>query len=240
MVHRAAAAPKIVAVLVFAFAVVATPREAFWAFGLHALLVATVAATAGISLGFMVRRLALEAPFLVFALMLPFVVGGPEVQVAGIGLSQEGLLSAWNILGKALISGAALLVLAATTTMAELLRGLERLRAPRLLVMMMGFMVRYVDVISGEFHRMSTARAARCGDERWLWRAKAWTASAGTIFIRSFERGERVHLAMLARGYTGNLPASARSFQAEVSAPWPAVAVFPLAALAIAVAAGLT
>ena len=47
---------------------------------------------------------------------------------------------------------------------------------------------------------------ARGSDPRWLWQAKATAASAGTLFIRSYERGERVYLAMASRGYEGTLP----------------------------------
>ena len=98
------------------------------------------------------------------------------------------------------------LVLAATTPVTELLTGLERLQVPRVLVAIAGFMVRYLDVIAGESARMRIARLSRGYDPRWLWQARAVAASAGTLFVRSYERGERVHLAMCARGYGGTMP----------------------------------
>jgi cobalt/nickel transport system permease protein len=67
-------------------------------------------------------------------------------------------------------------------------------------------MVRYLEVIVGEASRMRIARMSRGYDPRWLWQARAVAASAGTLFVRSFERGERVHLAMVSRGYAGTMP----------------------------------
>ena len=61
-------------------------------------------------------------------------------------------------------------------------------------------------------------------------------AGAGTLFVRSYERGERVHLAMLARGYDGSMPALHAGSTAGVG-PWVAALAVPaLAALALAVA----
>ena len=102
---------------------------------------------------------------------------------------------------------AATSVLAATTTVPELLRGLERLRVPKPIVAITGFMVRYGDVITDDMRRMKIARQSRGYDPRWLWQAEAVATSAGALFIRSYERGERVYLAMLSRGYDGALPA---------------------------------
>ena len=68
------------------------------------------------------------------------------------------------------------------------------------------FMIRYLELIAGELGRMRTAMTARGYDPRWLWQAKPIASSAGALFIRSYERGERVHAAMLARGYTGTMP----------------------------------
>ena len=115
---------------------------------------------------------------------------------------------------------AASIVLAATTPVAELLRGLERLRVPRVLVAIAGFMVRYLDVIAGEVRRMRVARLSRGHDPRWIWQARAVAASAGTLFIRSYERGERVHLAMLSRGYAGDDARCSTDHGARPAAQW--------------------
>ena len=121
-------------------------------------------------------------------------------------MSVSGLWAAWNILIKATLGLMATIVVSSTTPMADLLRGLERLHLPHAFTSIAGFMIRYLDVIAAEAQRMRVARDSRAYDPRWIWQAKAFGASAGALFIRSYERGERVYLAMLSRGYTGRLP----------------------------------
>ncbi len=204
--HRMAPQCKVATSFLFVVAVVATPREAIWAFAAYAAVLVALIAAAGLPGGVVARRLLIELPFVAFALFLPFVGQGPMVEVAGRSLSVEGLWGAWNILVKGTLGTAASIILAATTAVPELLGGLERLGLPRVITAIAGFMVRYLDVTVDEARRMAIARRSRGHDPRWLWQARATAASAGTLFIRSFERGERVHLAMVSRGYDGTLP----------------------------------
>lgn len=103
------------------------------------------------------------------------------------------------------------LTLAATTEPHDLLAGLERLRLPHLMVQIIGFMVRYLDVVTSQMSRMKVARISRGFSARNPRHWPVLARSAGALFIRSYERGERVHLAMLSRGYTGRLPADLSS-----------------------------
>jgi cobalt/nickel transport system permease protein len=73
----------------------------------------------------------------------------------------------------------------------------------------MAFMIRYGDVLSDEMRRMRVARVSRGDRANWLWQARAAASSAGALFVRSYERGERVYLAMQSRGFTGSMPSSA-------------------------------
>jgi cobalt/nickel transport system permease protein len=72
----------------------------------------------------------------------------------------------------------------------------------------MGFMVRFLEVVTTEMRRMRIARESRGFTARNPRHWPVLARSAGALFIRSYERGERVHLAMLSRGYTGKLPRS--------------------------------
>ena len=236
-VHRLAPELKIVAVFVFVLAVVATPREAFWAFAAYGTIVLAVAGLAGVPFGTLLRRLRIEVPFLGFALFLPIVGSSPRVDVLGVGLSEPGLWAAWNIVAKGTIGVAASIVLSSTTPVADLLRGLERLHLPKALTAIAGFMVRYLDVIVGEAGRMAVARQSRGYDPRWLWQARALASSAGTLFVRSFERGERVHLAMVSRGYAGAMP----DLRVQLTAPADRAlaALVPLLGVSISLVANL-
>jgi len=235
--HRLAPQAKLVALVLFVLAVVATPREAFGAFALLAALVAAVAVTGGLSLRRLARRLLIEAPFLAFAVFLPFVGHGPRTDVAGLSLSTAGLWGAWNIVAKGTLGVAASLVVASTTPVSQLLHGLERLHLPRVVTAIAGFMVRYLDVTTGELQRLSIARQSRGHDPRWIWQARAVAATAGTLFVRSFERGERVHLAMVSRGFDGTLPQLDE--QHAPASEWLACLAVPALAAAIALGAWL-
>ncbi len=218
--------------LLFVFAIVATPREAFWAYGLYVLLLVGVARLAQISPVFVARRLVVETPFLLFAVFLPLIGKGERLEVLGASLSVDGLWAAWNILIKATLGLSASILLGATTPIAEILHGLEHLHMPRIITAITAFMVRYGDVITGEMSRMKIARESRGYNPRWFWQARALAASAGTLFIRSYERGERVYLAMVSRGYSGSMPLSHEP--AVPRAQW--VAALSLPGLAVAVA----
>ena len=234
-VHRLPPQCKLAAAVLFVLAVVATPREAVWAYGGYAALLVAVVAVARVPAGFVLRRLVFETPFVLFAFLLPFIARGEQTEVLGVSLSVDGLWAAWNILAKATLGLTTTLVLAATTELPELIRGLERLRVPRPFTSIAGFMVRYADVVADEMRRMSIARRSRGHDPRWLWQARAVAASAGALFIRSYERGERVHLAMLSRGYDGSMPDPGGAGAAL--APWATALALPTLATVVAAAA---
>lgn len=231
--HRLPPQCKLLAAAAFAVAVVATPRESFWAFGVYALLLAGVAVAARVPAPFILRRMVIEVPFVLFAVAIPVIGLGERVDVLGVSLSVPGLWAAWNVLAKATLGVIASILLAATTEPRMMLLGAERLRLPRLLVQIATFMLRYMDVILDQMRRMRIARESRGFVPRDIRQAPVLAKSAGALFIRSYERGERVHLAMLSRGYTGEmpmireLPASARQ--------WGAAALLPGLAAATAV-----
>jgi cobalt/nickel transport system permease protein len=205
-VHRAPAHLKILTLLAFTLVVVATPRTWFPVFAAYLLLIVAVIGVSRVPPLYILKRTVVEVPFLVFALLLPFVANGPRTEFLGLTVSEPGLLAAWGLLVKGTLGVLASLTLAATTEPQDLLIGLERLRLPDQLVQIMAFMVRYLDLVAGEMARMKIARESRGFTAR---NPKHWPVlarSAGALFIRSYERGERVHLAMLSRGYTGKMP----------------------------------
>jgi cobalt/nickel transport system permease protein len=232
--HRLPAQCKVVAALLFVLAVVATPREQVWAFAVFAVVLGVGAMVASIPVTVLLRRLTVELPFVAFAFLLPFVAGGERVDVGPLSLSSDGLWGAWNILAKGTLGVATTVVLTATTSLPDLIRGLDRLHVPRPLIGIMTFMVRYGDVIAGEMHRMNVARMSRGHDPRWFWQARAVAHSVGALFVRSYERGERVYLAMLSRGYDGALP---RLQPPAAPGQWLAALAVPLGGALVASAA---
>lgn len=206
MVHRLAPEAKVAATFLFVLCAAITPRTAIWAFAVYGTLLAAVIAIAGIPLRFVVARLAAVLPFVVFAFLVPVIGEGERVPVLGVPLSIEGLWAMWSILAKAGVGATSSIILAGTTEVADLLKGLTRLRVPPVFVSITSFMVRYMELMADSLGRMRTAMVARGYDPRWLWQAKPIASSAGALFVRSYERGERIHAAMVARGYTGVMP----------------------------------
>lgn len=239
-VHTLPPEVKIVAALGFTAAVVSTPREAFWAFGAYALVVTSIAAVARIPAGWLAARATVVLPFLLFAALLPVIGAGPRVEVAGLTLSQEGLLGAWNIVAKATLGVASSLLLVGTTPPRDLILGLDRLRCPRALTQIATFMLRYLDVVTAEARRMRTARLSRGDDPRFLWQARGFAAGTGALFLRAYERGERVWLAMRSRGYTGRMPSAWHEAGAATVGQWTVAASLPLLTAAVAVTAVVT
>ncbi len=205
-VHRAAAHHKVLALLGFVVVVVATPKDWYPAYAAYLGLLLVVIAVSQVPPTYLAKRMVVELPFVVFAALMPFIATGPRIEVLGLSVSEAGLTSAWALLAKGTLGVLASLTLAATTEPHHLLVGLERLRLPQQLVQIMGFMVRYLDVVTDEMRRMRVARESRGFTARNPRHWPVLARSAGALFIRSYERGERVHLAMVARGYTGATP----------------------------------
>ena len=206
MVHRLPAEAKIVALVVFVLAVVATPRDVFWPFAVYALILLGVWRLARIPLSWILPRMLIEVPFLVLAVLLPFAEGGERIEVAGVSLSVSGLYAAWGIVVKGTLGVAASLTVAATTPASELPLALSRLGVPALLTSVLVLMIRYIDVLAAEASRMRMARLSRGDSPSTLHQAGAIAKGIGALFLRSYERGERVYLAMLSRGYDGTVP----------------------------------
>jgi cobalt/nickel transport system permease protein len=236
-IHRLAPEVKIAASVAFTVAVVLTPREAFWAFGVYAALLALPVLLARVPFGWLARRSTIEVPFVLLALALPFIGAGERTTWLGLSLSVDGLYGGWNILAKATLGVLVSLLLAATTTMRDLILGLDRLHCPQTLTMIATFMLRYLDVLAGEARRMRVARMSRGDDPRFLWQLRGFATGVGALFLRAFERGERVYLAMVSRGYDGRMPPAWRAVGGAGARQWAVAAVLPVPALATAVAA---
>ncbi|MGD9620483.1 MAG: cobalt ECF transporter T component CbiQ [Mycolicibacterium sp.] len=205
-VHRAPAEVKVVCLLVFVLAVVATPREMFWPFAIYALIVVCLWRLANIPLRWVLPRMLIEAPFLVLALLLPLAEGGDRVQVGSLNLSVAGLWAAWGIVVKGTLGVAAALTLAASTSSAELPAALSRLGVPAVVTSVLVLMIRYIDLLAAEAGRMRMARISRGDSPRALHQARAIATGIGALFLRSYERGERVYHSMLSRGFDGAVP----------------------------------
>lgn len=195
-VHQLDPRAKIVGLIGLVFVSVSLPPGAWLGFAAVGAILLGLVVVARLSPGHVLKRMTIEIPFLLAAAVIPFTV-------------EDGLVLGATVALKLTTSVLAMVVLSSTTPFPQLLRGFELLRAPRLIVAIVAFMWRYMHVLVGEVSRMKRAREARGYSAGWIWQAASTGPLIANLFVRSLERGERVYLAMLSRGYSGGMPASA-------------------------------
>lgn len=199
---------KILATLVLVVAVVSTPPGLWQRFGLYFALIGVMLMLARVPLRYTLKRSIVAVPFVaVIAISVPFfkegqVVASFAVGTAEITITHQGIVAFGSILVRAWLSLLSVIVLSATS-FPEVLQGLAQLRVPRIMVTLLSLMHRYSLLLSEELAKMRRARDCRnLGGGRAL-QLRTTGNIIGTLFLRSYERGERVYAAMLSRGYDG-------------------------------------
>ena len=209
---------KLVIALGFILTSSLTPPGAWAVYILLMALVMSAILFSELGFGFTLKRaLILSSPFVLAVLPLPFTVAGSPIAQIPLGfatltISQPGVIRFVSILLKSWISVQAAILLASTTQFPDLLIALRALRLPPLLVSVIGLMWRYLFVMADETLRMLRARSARSSTSadaplkpggKLTWRAPVTGGVAGSLFLRSIERSDRIYAAMLSRGYDG-------------------------------------
>lgn len=196
VVHRLDARLKLLLAVAFVTSVVTTPGNWWPLFVLEASAVWVVYLFALLPWQYLAMRLLAMLPFL---LML----------AAAVPLSR-GLEGGWDLaavlLVRSLISLTIMITLVATTPFSRLLTALARLRVPQVLISILAFMYRYLFVLVDELDKMRRAKLARTFYPSLWWELRLTANFVGILFIRAFERAERVYAAMCARGWTGTMP----------------------------------
>lgn len=210
-VHRLDPRAKLAALVGITVIAVTTPIAAWPVWPACAVVLGVVIAVARIPVAELGRRSLVVLPLVLFgAVLIPFVRPGPVVAELGpLTVSSTGLAVAAAVSAKATIGTFSALVLGATTEFPAVTRALEAMRVPRLLTLTALLTYRYAFVLAGEVRRMRWALASRGHRPAHALRAAAVGRVAGTLFLRSHARAERVHLAMLARGFDGAMPTMA-------------------------------
>lgn len=170
-----------------------------------------------VGLGLILRRAFVALPFALAAVTLVFTRPGEALFSLPLGplrltATDAGLIAFLTVVVKSWLSVQAALLLTATTHFTDVLRGLRAARLPAVLVAVLSFAYRYLFVMVDEAQRMLRARECRAAElpGRPAGRSVAWRAAVvgrmvGTLFLRSYERSERIYVAMLARGFDGEL-----------------------------------
>jgi len=207
VIHRLDSRVKFIIVLVFTAVVISLPRTSLSILVCYAIGPFAILVLGGIPLRFVFKQILLVSPFvLVLALSCPLYDRKPLTVAFGpfIWKVTVGWMRCFTILGKFIVTMLALIGLVSTTRFNNLLTGLQRLGVPKLLVIQLGFLYRYIFVLIDRAHHILQARAAR--KLRNLgFKTELRTASAmvGSLFIRSIDSAEHINIAMQGRGFDG-------------------------------------
>lgn len=206
--HSLAPRTRILCTLLLVFAIALTPNGRWWTWAIYGLGVLGVVLLSRVTWSILLKRIAVEFAFIGVVLLGTLFRDGGEVLWSWgvLRITTLGLTVLGSVTLKALLSLMMLNVLTLTTSVPALLNGLVALRTPPLLVAIMASMYRYISVLVGEVNAMRRAAASRNLMGSNHWQRQVIGNMMGTLFIRTYERGERVYQAMLSRGYQGLPP----------------------------------
>lgn len=206
--HHLAPRSRIICAILFVCATALTPNGQWLTWAIYAAGLAIFIAISRIPLSVLLKRVAVEFIF-VGAVLLGtlFREGGSVFWQWGIfRITTDGLTVLGSVTLKVLLCLFMLNLLVLTTAVPALLHALAGLRVPPLLIAIFASMYRYLGVLMDEFSTLRRAAAARNLDHNRRWYRVLVGNMIGSLFIRTYERGDRIYQAMLARGYTGLPP----------------------------------
>jgi cobalt/nickel transport system permease protein len=206
--HALAPHTRVLCALLIVFANVLTPNAHWWTWAIYGLALLCLVLVSRVTLAVLLKRVAVESVFISVVLLgTLFREGGTILWAWGpLKITTVGLTVLGSVTLKSLLSLLMLNILTLTTSVPSLLNALLVLRTPPLLVAILASMYRYINVLIGEFNAMRRAAISRNLTSTNRWQRLVVGNMIGSLFIRTYERGERVYQAMLARGYQGVPP----------------------------------
>ena len=206
--HRLTPRTRVLCAVLFVFATSLTPNGRWQTWLVYSLGLLLLLLVSRVTLTVLLRRVAVEFTFVSVVLIGTLFRGGGELlwQWGWFRITTEGLIVLGSVSLKALLCLLMLNLLVLTTSIPSLLHALSSLRVPPLLIAILASMYRYIGVLIEEFHTMRRAASSRNLMQQRQGKRLVVGNMMGSLFIRTYERGDRVHQAMLSRGYTGILP----------------------------------
>ena len=215
--HRLDPRVKVLVTVAFILSNVLLPDGAWLAFVLSWLFVLGLNLLAQLGLVFTFRRSFVALPFALAAITAIFSIPGAPLGEWHLGSltlipTDAGVLRFVSIVIRSWLSVQIAILLVAVTRFPDLIHAFEHLHVPAILTTIIAFLYRYLFVLTDEVMRLLRARESRSGSvagyksgRSVMWRARVAGNMTGQLFLRSYERSDRIYNAMLARGYTGQL-----------------------------------
>ena len=216
-VHRLDPRVKVVVTVAFILSNALLPDGAWIAFGFSWLFLLLANLLSNLGIGFTLRRSLIALPFALIAITILFSMPGRSLSTFhflmwDFTITDVGFLRFVSILIRSWLSVQMAILLVASSPFPDIIHALEHLRVPAILTTIIGFLYRYLFVLADEVFRLMRARESRAAampgkrsGGSLTWRAGVAGHMAGQLFLRSYERSDRVYNAMLARGYAGHM-----------------------------------
>ena len=198
-IHRADPRLKILVALFFVLSILLTDSGNLLEFAIYGLIIASLVIISRIPPLFILKRSLMIVPFIVLiSLFLLFDRTGLSAEYSGEVLFR-------GIVIKSYLAILVLTLLSSTTTFPSLLQGLQRLKISKVFILLLSFMYRYIFILVDEAMRITRGKRSReFGAGKWQ-QIKSTAPLIGILFIRTYERGERVYSAMCSRGFDGTI-----------------------------------
>jgi cobalt/nickel transport system permease protein len=213
-VHRLDSRVKFLTVVVFTAVVLSLRAGSFSVLICYAVGPFTTLVLGKIPLRFAFKQVLFVSPFiLVLALSCPFYDRTPATAAFGpfVWDISAGWLRCFGILGKFVVTMLALIALVSTTKFADLLRAMQTLGVPKILIVQLGFLYRYIFVLIDKAHHILRARTVRkLRNLGFRTELKTAASMLGSLFVRSIDTAERINIAMQTRGFSGKWPAASK------------------------------
>lgn len=210
-IYKADARLKIIACVAYVLSVVTTPSGEWVRLCLYIAPVLAILLLARLSIGRVLTRSAVVVPFaLMIAAFVPFLTEGQTVATfhlfwARLQVTQEGLMVLGEVVSKSWLSVVGLVIFSSITAPRELVAGMRKLGLPAVLAATLFLTSRYLTLFADEAKQMERARRCRAVRPWYRWGMRSAAGMVASLFIRACDMGERVHLAMLSRGFDGEV-----------------------------------
>lgn len=215
--HRLDPRVKVVVTVAFILSNALLPDGAWIAFGFSWLFLLLANLLSNLGIGFTFKRSLIALPFALIAITILFSMPGKPLSTFhflmwDFTITDLGFLRFVSILIRSWLSVQMAILLVASSSFPDIIHALEHLKIPAILTTIIAFLYRYLFVLADEVFRLMRARESRAAampgkrsGGSLTWRAGVAGNMAGQLFLRSYERSDRVYNAMLARGYSGHL-----------------------------------